>query len=126
MLNNTKVENITDDNLMQYFVQRANCGVFKIIHGKTSKNFTNTIKNYVESTTVLPETNAVMDDVFNSTITRSTTEISESIFADNTASWTEMGIKLINNTIASLTNTASIQLTTLKQICLMRVITILH
>ncbi|MEG8230068.1 hypothetical protein O6R16_03160 [Candidatus Rickettsia tasmanensis] len=42
----------------------------------------------------------------NNTITSSTAEISESIFSDNTESWTETGINLINNTVANLTNTA--------------------
>ncbi|MCC8407189.1 MAG: hypothetical protein LN560_06390 [Rickettsia endosymbiont of Sceptobius lativentris] len=46
-------------------------------------------------------TNAV-----NNTITNSTAEISESIFFDNTESWTKTGINLINNTVANLTNTA--------------------
>ncbi|WP_245969329.1 hypothetical protein [Candidatus Rickettsia colombianensi] len=43
--------------------------------------------------------------MINNTITSPTAKISESIFSNNTESWTETGINLINNTVANLTNT---------------------
>ena len=65
---------------------------------------TSTIENLLELIT--KDLSEIAANPINNTITRSTAEISESIFSDNTESWTETGINLINNTVANLTNTA--------------------
>ena len=65
---------------------------------------TSTIENLLELIT--KDLYEITANPINNTITSSTDEISESIFSDNTESWTETGINLINNTVANLTNTA--------------------
>ncbi|WP_236609859.1 hypothetical protein [Rickettsia gravesii] len=65
---------------------------------------TSTIENLLELIT--KDLSEIATNPINNTITSSTAEISESIFSNNTESWTETGINLINNTVANLTNTA--------------------
>jgi hypothetical protein len=103
VLNNTRVTNVTHDNLIQYAVQRINCGIFKIKHDDDSKFFTNAIKNYFESTTVLPKTTAIMDDAFNSTIISvvNNTSSAQPTFIQNI---TYTAINLINDTASTIQN----------------------
>lgn len=99
--------NIVGDNNPYYIGDIKGCEIFEVanpISSTTQASDINTAEGWTESVTkYLSE---MVTNTVNNTLTNSTAEISESIFSDNTESWIETGINLINNTVANFNNTA--------------------